>query len=225
MSTRRRPSSTRSIGRSEEAVDPARRAHGARGRADAVRRPHQAATVAADRPCHRGRLPVHLGETSHDRGPGPGRAGPEGAPGGSHRQRRAPGDSRRRPPSPSASTTSAAPAVGVPDCSTTSFVDSGGHSMLERRYLGLVPRGRPAPGRRRRSSTGTGGTTFARVDFLFEPFGVVVEVSGRLGHRGAAEHDRMPSAATGPPGRRSDGLRVHVRRHHGGTPAMVGRAR
>ena len=35
-----------------------------------------------------------------------------------------------------------------------------------------------------------GAETFARVDFLFEPFGVVVEVSGRLGHSSPAERAR-----------------------------------
>ena len=34
------------------------------------------------------------------------------------------------------------------------------------------------------------GRTFARVDFLFEPLGVVVEVSGRLGHSSPAERAR-----------------------------------
>jgi hypothetical protein len=61
------------------------------------------------------------------------------------------------------------------------LVDSGGHSMLERRFLELCRRaGLPRPSTQvihRR-----GDVTFARVDFLFEPFGVVVEVSGRLGH-------------------------------------------
>ncbi len=34
------------------------------------------------------------------------------------------------------------------------------------------------------------GKTFARVDFLFEPYGVVVEVSGRLGHSAPGERAR-----------------------------------
>lgn len=34
------------------------------------------------------------------------------------------------------------------------------------------------------------GATFARVDFFFEPFGVVIEVSGRLGHSSPAERAR-----------------------------------
>jgi hypothetical protein len=61
------------------------------------------------------------------------------------------------------------------------LVDSGGHSILERRFLEVVRRaGLPRPATQvihRRD-----GTTFARVDFLFEAFGVVVEVSGQLGH-------------------------------------------
>ncbi len=59
------------------------------------------------------------------------------------------------------------------------LVDSGGHTMLERRFLELVRRaGLPRPATQvihRRD-----GKTFARVDFLFEPFKVVIEVSGRL---------------------------------------------
>ncbi len=61
------------------------------------------------------------------------------------------------------------------------LVDSGGHSMLERRFLELCRRaGLPRPSTQvihRRD-----GKTFARVDFMFEPYGVVVEVSGQLGH-------------------------------------------
>ena len=69
------------------------------------------------------------------------------------------------------------------------LADTGGHSMLERRFLELVRRaGLPRPSTQvvhRR-----GAATFARVDFLFEPFGVVVEVSGRLGHSSPAERAR-----------------------------------
>jgi very-short-patch-repair endonuclease len=69
------------------------------------------------------------------------------------------------------------------------LVDSGGHSMLERRFLQLLRRaGLPRPAvqviHRR------GGRTFARVDFLFDPLGVVVEVSGRHGHSSPAERAR-----------------------------------
>jgi very-short-patch-repair endonuclease len=67
--------------------------------------------------------------------------------------------------------------------------DSGGHSMLERRFLQLVRRaGLPRPAVQvihRRD-----GKTFARVDFLFDPYGVVVEVSGRLGHSSPGERAR-----------------------------------
>lgn len=69
------------------------------------------------------------------------------------------------------------------------LVDSGGHSMLERRFLTLVREaGLPRPATQvihRRD-----GATFARVDFFFEPFGVVIEVSGRLGHSSPAERAR-----------------------------------
>jgi hypothetical protein len=61
------------------------------------------------------------------------------------------------------------------------LVDSGGHSMLERRFLELCRRAvlpRPSTQVLHRRD----GTTFARVDFMFEPYGVVVEVSGQLGH-------------------------------------------
>ena len=56
------------------------------------------------------------------------------------------------------------------------LADSGGHSMLERRFLELCRRaGLPRPSTQvihRRD-----GSTFARVDFMFDPYGVVVEVS------------------------------------------------
>jgi very-short-patch-repair endonuclease len=70
------------------------------------------------------------------------------------------------------------------------LVDTGGHTMLERRFLQLVRRaGLPRPQTQvihRRDSR-----TFARVDFLFEDTGVVVEVSGRKGHSSPTEraHD------------------------------------
>ncbi len=69
------------------------------------------------------------------------------------------------------------------------LVDSGVHSMLERRFLELCRyAGLPRPATQvihRR-----GDATFARVDFLFEPYGVVVEVSGRLGHSTPRERAR-----------------------------------
>jgi hypothetical protein len=61
------------------------------------------------------------------------------------------------------------------------LVDAGGHSMLERRFLELCRRaGLPRPSTQVIHRHGT--STFARVDFLFEAYGVVVEVSGQLGH-------------------------------------------
>lgn len=61
------------------------------------------------------------------------------------------------------------------------LVDSGGHSWLERRFLRLVRRaGLPRP--RCQVVFARDGTTLARVDFLFEPHPVVVEVTGRRGH-------------------------------------------
>jgi hypothetical protein len=60
------------------------------------------------------------------------------------------------------------------------LVDSGGHTMLERRFLSLVRRAglpRPTPQVIHRRD----GRAIARVDFLFEAVGVVVEVSGRKG--------------------------------------------
>jgi hypothetical protein len=69
------------------------------------------------------------------------------------------------------------------------LVDSGGHSMLERRFLELVRRaGLPRP--HTQVIHRRGAATFARVDFLFEPFGVVVEVTGRLGHSSPTERQR-----------------------------------
>jgi hypothetical protein len=62
------------------------------------------------------------------------------------------------------------------------LVDSGGHTMLERRFLEIVRgAGLPRPATQVIHRRG-GGQTFARVDFEFEAHGVVVEVSGALGH-------------------------------------------
>jgi very-short-patch-repair endonuclease len=69
------------------------------------------------------------------------------------------------------------------------IVDTGGHSMLERRFLQLVRRaGLPRP--RTQVIHRREGRAFARVDFLFEDAGVVVEVSGRKGHSSPAERAR-----------------------------------
>jgi Transcriptional regulator, AbiEi antitoxin/Protein of unknown function (DUF559) len=66
------------------------------------------------------------------------------------------------------------------------LVDSGGHTMLERRFLELVREaGLPRPATQvvfRRD-----GRAFARVDFRFERYRVVVEVSGRKGHSSPSE--------------------------------------
>jgi very-short-patch-repair endonuclease len=71
----------------------------------------------------------------------------------------------------------------------TLLVDSGGHTMLERHFLALVREaGLPRPATQvihRRD-----GVTFARVDFMFDPCGVVIEVSGCLGHSSPAERAR-----------------------------------
>jgi hypothetical protein len=69
------------------------------------------------------------------------------------------------------------------------LVDAGGHTMLERKVLEIVRHaGLPRPSTQvihRRD-----GRTFARVDFEFEALGVVVEVSGTLGHTTPAERAR-----------------------------------
>ena len=66
------------------------------------------------------------------------------------------------------------------------LVDSGGHTLLERRFLELMrTAGLPRP--TTQVVHRDGGRTFARVDFLFDPFDVVVEVSGRKGHASDAE--------------------------------------
>lgn len=66
------------------------------------------------------------------------------------------------------------------------LVDSGGHTMLERRFLAVVrraklPRPRPQVVHRR------GERTVARVDFCYDEFDLVVEVTGRHGHSSPAE--------------------------------------
>lgn len=67
--------------------------------------------------------------------------------------------------------------------------DSGGHSPLERRFLAIVRRaGLPRP--RTQVVFRRHTRTIARVDFLFEDVGVVVEVSGQLNHASPAERAR-----------------------------------
>ncbi len=69
------------------------------------------------------------------------------------------------------------------------IVDAGGHTMLERRFLQLVRQaGLPRP--RTQVIHRKNGRHIARVDFLFDEAGVVVEVSGRLGHSTPAERAR-----------------------------------
>ncbi len=71
------------------------------------------------------------------------------------------------------------------------LTDSGGHTMLERRFLELVREaGFPRP--RTQVVFRDGGRHVARVDFLFDGLGVVVEVSGQKGH--AAPSDRLRDA-------------------------------
>jgi len=69
------------------------------------------------------------------------------------------------------------------------ITDAGGHSMLERRFLELVREARlPRP--RTQVVFRQDGRHVARVDFLFDEFGVVVEVSGGRGHASPAERAR-----------------------------------
>jgi hypothetical protein len=69
------------------------------------------------------------------------------------------------------------------------LVDTGGHSMLERRFLQLA-RGAGLPRPQTQVIHRRDGRTFARVDFLFDDAGVVVEVSGRKGHSSPSERAR-----------------------------------
>lgn len=69
------------------------------------------------------------------------------------------------------------------------LVDSGGETILERRFLELMRRGglpRPTTQAVQRRD----GRHVARVDFLFPDHGIVVEVTGRLGHSSPAERAR-----------------------------------
>jgi len=69
------------------------------------------------------------------------------------------------------------------------ITDAGGHTMLERRFLELVRlAGLPRP--RTQVVFEIDGKTVARVDFLFEAAGAVVEVSGQKGHSGPGERAR-----------------------------------
>jgi very-short-patch-repair endonuclease len=69
------------------------------------------------------------------------------------------------------------------------LVDTGGHTVLERRFLALMreaglPRPKTQAVQRRDSRH------VARVDFLFEAFRIVVEVTGRLGHSTSSERNK-----------------------------------
>jgi len=67
--------------------------------------------------------------------------------------------------------------------------DSGGHTLLERRFLQLVRRaGLPRP--RTQVVHRVGDRTVARVDFLFDDYDIVVEVSGQRGHSSPSERAR-----------------------------------
>jgi very-short-patch-repair endonuclease len=69
------------------------------------------------------------------------------------------------------------------------LLDSGGHTLLERRFLQLMrTAGLPRP--RTQVVHRRDGRTFARVDFFFDEHSVVVEVSGRKGHASDAERAR-----------------------------------
>ena len=69
------------------------------------------------------------------------------------------------------------------------IVDSGGHTHLERRFLELVREsGLPTP--RKQVVFRADSRHVARVDFFFEAFDVVVEVSGQQGHASPAERAR-----------------------------------
>jgi hypothetical protein len=71
----------------------------------------------------------------------------------------------------------------------TLVLTSGGHSVLERQFLTLVKQsGLPMP--KPQVIHRSDGRHVARVDFLFEDEGVVVEVSGGRGHSSAAERSK-----------------------------------
>jgi very-short-patch-repair endonuclease len=69
------------------------------------------------------------------------------------------------------------------------ITDSGGHTHLERRFLELVREaGLPTP--RMQVVFRVDGRHVARVDFLFDEYDVVVEVSGQKGHATPSERAR-----------------------------------
>jgi len=69
------------------------------------------------------------------------------------------------------------------------LLDRGGHTMLERRFLGLLRRaGLPQP--RTQVIHRRDGKTYARVDFTFDEQAIMVEVSGWKGHTSPSEGAR-----------------------------------
>jgi very-short-patch-repair endonuclease/predicted transcriptional regulator of viral defense system len=69
------------------------------------------------------------------------------------------------------------------------MLDSGGHSFLERRFLGLVRAAKlPRPLTQVVHRRGT--TTVARVDFEWPEHRLIVEVNGRRGHSSDAERSK-----------------------------------
>lgn len=69
------------------------------------------------------------------------------------------------------------------------ITDSGGHTMLERRFLELARQaGFPRP--RTQVVFRLDGQHIARVDFLFDDVRIVVEVSGQKGHASPSERAR-----------------------------------
>jgi very-short-patch-repair endonuclease len=69
------------------------------------------------------------------------------------------------------------------------LLDTGGESVLERRFLTLIRQaGLPRPETQRRIRSD--GRHVARVDFLYPAEAVVVEVSGRLGHSNPQDRTR-----------------------------------
>ena len=90
------------------------------------------------------------------------------------------------------------------------LLDSGGHTMLERRFLELVRlAGLPRP--RTQVIFRHGATTFARVDFIWDGVGVVVEVSGSKGHSSPSERGQGRPTSQRAAGHRPQGVRVHLR--------------
>lgn len=118
------------------------------------------------------------------------------------------------------------------------MLDTGGHSMLERRFLRLVrDAGLPRP--LCQAVHAASGRFIARVDFDYAPIPLVVEVSGRRGHSSdrARAHDARrrnelqalgltvleftTSQVLGDPMTVVAGLRHHLRRLEAVTPIRV----